>query len=73
MVFKSKCMKCSERTLHHSSCDMHCSKKRKSKIYPVKYTMMQIKLCLENNIGCFINDANISVYSREILKKLEAE
>ena len=70
MTFHTKCLKCKEQTLHYSYCDMHCSRKIKGKIYPVKYTMMQIKSCLENNIGCFINDGNISIYSREILEIL---
>ena len=66
MTLHSKCLKCKEQTLHYSYCDMHCTKKRKEKIFPVKYTQSQIKKCLENNIGCYINEGNISIYAREI-------
>ena len=52
---------------------MCCSRKGKEKIYPnlkKRLSMKKIKECLENNIGCHIDIANISIYSREIREVL---
>ena len=71
MPFSSRCLKCMEQTKHFSYCDFRCSKKNKEKIFLEKITIVSIKKCLENNIGCSVSEANISKYSREILEVLQ--
>lgn len=66
MVLKSKCLNCNQYYKKVAHCKMTCSRKGKEKITPTKFTMKNIKISIENNIGCHINIANISIYQREI-------
>lgn len=73
MVRKLDCKYCQEKNLHFSYCTMECARRGKNKIYPKKITILEIKKCLENNIGCFIDISKISIYSKEIERFLENE
>ena len=67
--YQTKCIKCSQFGRYNRSiCNYNCSKKGKERIKAKKFTMDEIKKVLENNIGCFISQRSISIYSREILK-----
>lgn len=69
MPLWTRCRSCDEYNIFKKFlCSYKCSKKGKSKIIPKKFTIENIKHTLENNIGINISDANISIYSREILE-----
>ena len=73
LFFCSKCKNCIEfYNSHGKYCTVSCSKKGKEKtIANNPLTIIEIKRVLENNIGCYINHGNISIYSREIIKILK--
>jgi len=67
MVIKTNCKGCSDFLRWKGKhCNMSCSLKGVIKIYPETFSMKQISSCLENNIGCKINESKISEYSKEI-------
>ena len=69
MVFITKCLNCSQfRESCGHYCNMDCSVKGKQKIFPSTFTMKDISICLENNIGIIISKPNMSIYVREINK-----
>ena len=71
MIRKTHCKVCKEFFKYNGKyCSMSCALKKKTKIYPKRYSMDDIKKCLENNMGVRISLSTIVKYSKEIKKFL---